>query len=365
MKKTVLLAMVAISTVALSACSSTPDEDPEVVLQKAWEKLASQSLEQKSGEAVISAKGSGDFEGTDFSADVSLDINVDASESAEDPNVSMKVDLNGEGTLEGQSGKVSLAGELRSLGETSYFFLEDVGVDTGNPQNDSMVTFVSTLFKSKWFSIDSALLEGSGLTGNEINPEEYLRVFSQNQILTFKEDLGSRTYKVDLDPEAFANFMIESAKLQGEELPEEGIAFLKSSMAPEVIKAAGVSYDIRVTIDKEYNFSWIKLDFTMDTPDSEDKIDLLVEADMQGEPQNGSIEGTLELEVEGSESGSLTMSFSIDSKEKEVLVEAPENAEPFDPSLFLGGGLGAGLGGDDLMVNDLEGMMPPEAELGN
>ncbi len=350
----------AISTFTLSACESTPSEDPTTVIKKAWEKLADENQELSAGTANIrlEADGTLSFGSDTASVDLDLDMQVDSTKLNE-PKLAMKADISGEGSFQGQSGKASLSGEVRSIDKVAYFFLENFSLDTGQAEVDLMANFAQNFFKSKWISVKEDALDTASLNPEEIDPEKMSQILKENQLIKFNEDLGGGKYNVKIDTEALKNFIValneEGGNMSAEEL--QALQTFNEDLTDAAMEEAGVSYEILVSINNDYEFTWIKIDFDVEDPDTNNTVEILVEANISGNNKNRKGDGSFSLTMTGDEPASIKMNFEASADDSSVSIEIPEGAEEFDPSSFLG--LGGALGAP----SGLEGL-PPEAELG-
>jgi hypothetical protein len=359
MKKMLVVMLMAITTFSLSACTSAPDEDATTVIKKAWEKLVEENEEFETGTIQFDGDAKLTIGENKGNLKINMDLDVDAS-SLENPKVAAKADLSGDGIFEGQAGEAKLSGEIRSIDKINYFFLENFSLDTGDAQVDLMANFAQNFFKSKWISVKDELLDDGSLNPEEIDPEKMLEILKENQMITLKRDMGDRTYEVEIDAGSVKNFIIAVAEETGEDLSASELEGFEEFFTTEKMAEVGVSYDLQVSINSDYEFTWAKIMMDFADPDSEDNIKVAAEVNLKGPVSNRKAEGELSLFLSGEENGSFEMNFNAVTTDTSVSIEVPENAEEFDPSSFLGlgGGLGGGLGAGDL------GGLPPEAELG-
>jgi hypothetical protein len=333
MKKMLVVMMMTVTTFSLSACSSAPDEDAETVLKKAWENFAIENEDIEMGTAILKGKGDLAFAGNKAGFDGSLDAKFDVRNS-DDEKAAIKLDMTADGNFEGQSGKVGLAGEVRVVDKTSYFFLESFSLDTGNAETDLMANFAENFFKSKWISIKDSLFADESTDETELY-KELPEIIKRNQFLDIKEDLGNRKYAVKLNTEKLKTFLLEISKDSETPIDPIDLKDLDDLLAT-------LDYDLYLKIDTEYKITWMKGTMTIKDPDGSDEISSELEMNMS----DNSSDGNLSFELTGEEPGSFNLEFSTEHDESAVTIEAPKDAEEFDPSSFLGlgGGLGGGLG---------------------
>lgn len=336
-----VIALMTVMSVNLAACTSAPDEDAATVLNKAWERLADQNEDYNMGTVGFDGKGSIVVGDDSASVDADLEVKFD-TRNTEKAKTALKIDLTADGSFEGQTGKVGLTGEIRSIEKITYLLLESLTLDTGNAETDLMANFVENFFKSKWISINEDLGLDQSFSADKIDNKKIAEIIRNNIFLTVKEDLGKRKYEVEIDAEKLKTFLMEISKETGEEIKASDLQDLD-------IMLAALNYDLYLQIDTDYKVTWVKGDMTAKDPDSTDIMSFSFEGDLSDKKT----EGKLSVEITGDEAAKMDMDFVATHDDSSVSIEVPADAEEFDPSSFLG--LGGGLGAPGLA---------PEAELG-
>lgn len=235
-----------------------------------------------------------------------------------------ELDVDGEGSMDDADSQ-DLSASMKFVDDNFYFIVNDFPTFTA-PGSESVNTVVA-LFSGKWWSmpLPEEIYEELQLTvPNGESPSEIEQLFEDTDFfMTVVED-GSATvhgvksdkYKVQLNKEAIAEYVVEAAELEGTPM----------------------------TVEEQQDFELVleKVDFDLTIAIAQDGGYLTQVV--------GSINVDLEDgDVEGMEPGdSLDMEMSFDWQffgyKEEFVVEAPEDATPFDLGAMFGApGLGGGL----------------------
>lgn len=341
MKKFLSTLIIGILTISLSACQQTVDEDPQTVIDKAWENLADKNAEYESGTIDAEGKASLEFDNNSGNLEGDLEIKFDSSDP-ENAKTALKMDISANGDFEGSSGSVDLIAELRTLGKDTYVLLEDLNINSEDPQIDLMANFIGNAYKSQWISVPSDLAgEGADdlFSTDHFKGKQVSEIAKKHNFFEAKEDLGNRKYELSINTEKLKAYLVEVGKITESEIKQSDLEDID-----EVLN--NLDYTLIVQIDTDYEIEWIKGSVVASDPLEDQQMTFVFE----GTLDDDHAEGTLDLSVTGSTPGKLSVEFSADHNSRKVTIETPEDAQEFDLGSLLGGGLGGGLDEPDLDI---------------
>jgi len=334
MKKTLSILLLPLIAFSLTACKQeVSDEDPQTVINKAWEHMADKNVEYEMGTIDFDGKINLAFEGSEGSVEGTAKVSFDTSDAA-DPKTAIELNMDADGSFEGSAGSVKLLGEIRNLEKKTYLFLEQLSLDTGDPNTDLMGNFVENLFKSQWILLPTELtgLEDEELLNAEdlIN-KEVAELTKKHNFFEVEKDLGDRKYELKINPDKFKAYLIELSKLSGEEpLTETDLAEIDQVFNE-------LDYTFQVQIDKDYNLTWVKGNITAQDPEDSDEMIISFE----GNIDDNKTDGKMNLEITGEEQGSMSLEFTAKHDDSRVSIKVPADAQELDlESLFGFGGAG-------------------------
>jgi hypothetical protein len=303
MKKLFSILVVA-SLFALSGCGAKNDENAAKDIQESIVNLSG----VQSGKFVAEVSGdlTGNFgvETEDVSFSAELSGAYDNGER-ENPTFSFKID--GEADVP-EVGAQSLDAEIRLSDGQFYFVLNDIS-DFGG----QLPTALISPFLGQWFFMElpadysETLAAYSGDESEMTEEEVALKELFKNTVLFSSvknmggEDVdGDSTtrYYVELDKDAFATYLVESAKIVGEEMTEQDLTDLREGL--------------------EY------FDFSGDIWISDDSATFK------------KLAGTLTLNDVDGVSGDLSIAYTVNDIGETIEVAIPEGAEEFDPLALMG-----------------------------
>lgn len=349
MRKSISLIIITLLAFSISACGQTSDEDPQTVINKAWVKLADKNAEYESGEIDFDIKA--DLEVAEDKGSISGTGNLKFDSSdMNNAKTSLKADLSANGSLSGQSGKVDLAGELRTIGEKIYVLLDDLELDTGDSQTNLMANLIGNLYKSQWIELPKSDDSTFDLETENFKGKDVAEIAKKHNIFQVKEDLGGRKYELVLDTEELKAYFQDVAEFNDEEISAADLAAI-DKVTDEV------DYSLQVEIGKDYSLDWIKASLKADDPDKNQSIDI----DLEGNIGENKSDGVITMNFQGETPGKIMLDVEASHSPKSVVIEAPKDAQLFDPSSLFGLGAGefpdTGLGDSSASDEDLESLL--------
>ncbi|MDF2379537.1 MAG: hypothetical protein P1V18_04965 [Candidatus Gracilibacteria bacterium] len=321
---------------SLVACSEPQiDEDAQTVINNAWLKLADKNASYETG--IIDIDGSIDIDFDSTSIELSGDGKL-TFDSSDPKNVKtiLDIDVDGNGTLEGQNGGISLEGEFRTLKEKLFVFLKSLSIETDDPQASFMANLVEGAFKDQWYAIpvpenDLIPSDESLLSTKNFKGKEAAEIAKKHNFFDLKEETGYRTYSLTVNPDKLKGYINAVSQLNGTETTAEDLAAVDALLLTS-------EYSIEVTINSEYDITWLKTDLMANDPENNQKVTL----NFKGSFENDESDGDLTIKTEGEVPGTLKISFDTEhNMNTSVNITEPEGAQDFDPAQMLG--LGGGL----------------------
>lgn len=317
MKKILAFFVLTLSFFVLTACSADENEDPQTVINRAWEKMADENAGKTSGEIIFSGTVKAAFEKSTANLEGNGSLLYDSKNLA-NPKTSLKISLKGKADIEGKAGDVDVKGELRSVDKQMYFFLENVVLNTPDPQTNLITNLLSNLYKSQWISFPFSAPAGS-VEPAPISPEEIATIAKANNFLVAEKNLGKRTYEVRIDQEKFQIYLQEVSKLMGSPLTSEALVPLNNLLQQ-------LDYTAEVSVDGNYDFTWVSLTASTKPQGTEDKLEVKLKLNFDDEET----ESTFSAIITGSSPGNFDLSLKTDHQDTSVTIEAPKDAKPFD-----------------------------------
>lgn len=338
-KRFLVLSLSLLSVVSLSACESAPTgEDPQAVIDKAWEKLADKNAEYTRGHIELEGKASLEVEDSKGNISGSAEVMFD-SEKIEESKSAIKMDVEADGTFSGSSGKVSLEGEVRNFVDKTYIYLEDLEIDTGDAQTNLMANIVGNLYKSKWTALPTGTFSPTDLPALEaerFRGKEVAEIAKNNNFFEVDQDLGDGKYQLKINPEKLKTYLREVSQVTENPLSEEDLRDVDAIFAE-------LDYQLQVKIDSDYELTWIMGNLSAEDPVENQQMTLAFEGTLDDDES----EGFLDLQLTGDSPGKLRVDFEAEHHAGgDVSIAVPEDAEDFDLGSLLGGGLPTGLPGD-------------------
>jgi len=330
MKKVVLVIFSIFFALNISACKEKLAEDPQDIVDKAWEKLIDKNIGKESGE----------FE---FDGKANLEIGEDAGEltgkgtvsadlsDPDSPKISLKGTISAEGTLNASSGKIDITGELRSIEENMYLLIDNLVVDTGDAQTTMMVNLISSFYKSQWIEIPNQKDNTLDIEATDFTGEEVSNIAKKHKIFRAEKHLGKRRFKLTIDPQALKDYLRDVAEIQNEEISEENLASID-----QLLKE--LNYELSVGINEDYDIDWVKTIISATDPLEDQSVKLVFETSIN----DNETDGELDINIKGETPGEISATFSGKHNERSVKIEKPDNVQTLDPAALLGG-MGTGL----------------------
>lgn len=353
MKKFLAVILLCGLSITLSACSKTSNEDPQTVVNRFLQEIAGKTVDYKAGKIVFTGKGSLDAAGNSAALEGTTDVSFDSTDTNNSKSA-IKLDLKGNGTLEGKSAKVGLKGELRTVNKKLYVYLEDLSVDSEDPSTSMMAGLFGGFLKGKWNEIPGAIedSEANPLDSQNLSADQMKVIATNNPFLTVVKDLGDRTFEVKIDIVKLKAYISEMAKVAQTPVTQEDLD------AIDKIFASLGEYSIVLQIDEEYDLEHLKASLMVDDPAQNQKLTVNIDADFDED----STEGSFDISVSGEEPTKLHLEGRAEHKKSSrESIEAPADAKVFDMNEIMGG-LGGGLstGSGAAGMTGLEGVPAPE-----
>ncbi|MDP2691888.1 MAG: hypothetical protein Q8O95_05830 [bacterium] len=336
MKKSLkLFLVISLSLSVLTACNKNSNEDPQTVINNAWEKLADKQAAYEIGKINFDGRADLDYDGSKANLKGNGELQFDSSDK-ENPVSALKLDLDGKGSFEGSEGSVELTGEIRTIKNTLYLMLESLNIDTGDAQTNLMANLVGNLYKGQWISIPNPTEEAKkAFDAENFKGKAVAEVARKNNFFELKKDLGNRKYELQINAEKLKTYLREVSKVNGQELSAEDLMAVD-----EVLKT--LVYSFQVGIGNDYELTWLKGDFTVNNPETDlsqtgeiQTMNLSFEVDLK----DSTSQGTITLNIGGDTPGSFSTTFSATHEKGGVSIEIPADAQNFDPEALLGGGM--------------------------
>jgi len=328
MKKLLSILIVFFFSFNIIACEQASDEDPQTVIDKAWEKLADKNAEYESGEIEFDIKAKLEI-GTD-KGNISGNGTVQFdSTDLEEAKTALKTKLSADGSLSGKSGKVDLEGEMKTIGKDMYVLLDNLNLDAGDPQTNLMANLIANLYKSQWIELPRPDLDTFETEPRSFQNKEVAAIAKKHNIFEVEKDLGRRKYQLVLNTDEVKEYFKEVAALNDETISNTDLAAI-DNLSEEV------EYELKVKISKEYDLEWIQANIKADDPENDQAVILEVEGNIGDEESDGYVE----LDFQGETPGHIRIDAEASHSPKSVNIEAPDNAQSFDPSALFGTGAG-------------------------
>ncbi|MGE3278467.1 MAG: hypothetical protein AB7J40_01535, partial [Candidatus Altimarinota bacterium] len=323
MKKFLSLIVVLSLGFTLTGCKKAPEGDAQTVINMAWEKMAEKNAGYQSGEITFSGKGN--IEAENNRADISGSGNVQF-DGTDKKNVksAIALDLSANGEIEGQKGKIDLKAQVRMLEKTLYLFMENVNIDTGDPQTNVMANLIGNLYKSQWISLPGGDLETTDVAIENFTGAEIAEVAKKHHFFEVKEDLGNGRYEVVINQEKLKAYLKEVSELNESPMTEEDLEAIDMLFST-------ISYSLKVEIDNDYDLTWVKGDIKATDPTENQQM----MASFEGTMDDNTSTGYIDLALSGTTPGKARVEFDIEHEEKTVTNEKPENAQDLDPAALL------------------------------
>lgn len=333
MRNLKFVTLIVIVTVSFSACSwfGGGEEEANVQYGEDVQEGISNLTKVKSASYDLTLSGKVESDNPDVDGYETMDLLLSftgAYDNGDRANPKFSMELAVAGSAD-DGAEEKAYGELRLINNSLYFVLSQLTDFAGEIPEGMVEPFIG-----KWWSVPlppeymSSFNTYSG-DQSEMTPEEkeLTELFENTKFLTDVEYRGeedvngamSSHYKGTLDKEAIVNFVIASGKIMGT-LSKQDIETTKESMT-EGLEKIEMSGDIWIGKDDKIARKW-QGNFAYENS----KADLSVDFDV---------------------------TYTVDNLNEPVVLEAPENSEPFDVlSLLMGG---AALGGEiDLGAGDLD-----------
>jgi hypothetical protein len=227
----------------------------------------------------------------------------------DDPKFTLKIDA--KGTIDGGK-EQSIAGEMLLANKNFYFTVGKLNIEAVPELYKTAID----QFMNKWWSVELPPESFSKLTAGaaddkDLTPEQkqIKDLLEKTQFFKNVSDLGAdkvgevaaEKYSVELDKEAFKNYLTEAAKISGQDSQQPDAAQIDKFMALVEFKGN----------------VWVSKDDQMLR-----KIDGTVKVAPGTETDNSTI--------------TLQATYTVDNLNKDVKVDAPAKSEKFDISKFLG-----------------------------
>lgn len=329
MKKIISILAILILGVFLSACKNTPKGDPQSIINSAWEKLALRNSTYKSGEMKFSGKGNIEVDSSSAEASGSGTVIFDSTDE-KNMKSAISVDLNGNGDLEGKKGKFALKGQLKLLEKSIFVFLENLNLETDNPQTNMMANLLGNLYKSQWITLPSNTVETPDTVSlDSFKTEKVAELAKKHHFFEIKEDLGNGRYEVIVNVEKLKEYLKEIGELNQVPLTAEDLAAIDNFFKT-------ITYTLQVGIDGDYDLTWAKGTINANDETEGQTLNLSFE----GNIDDNQSDGFIDLAMDGTTPGKARVEFEIEHEEKPVTIDKPADAKDFDLGALLGGGLG-------------------------
>lgn len=332
MKKFIALFSIILFAFTISACKPKVDENPQAVLDQAWIKLADKNAEYESGEIKFEGKGNLEVGADKGSIEGSGGLLFDTSDP-DDSKSAITADLKANGTLEGQSGEISIKGELRTLGENLYINIENFVLKTADPQIDLMGNLIGNLYKSQWIAIPQGI--NDSFETEQFKGKEVSEIAKKHNFFNIKKVLGYRNYELEINAEELKEYFKEVALLNGGSISDEELLSIDQLLTL-------VTYTLEVSIGDDYELEEVEGKANIKDPTKNQTIDLSFNVTLE----ENSTDGSIELELTGESPAHVLLDFKTTHEAKSVSIEVPEEAQIFDPDSLFGFG-----GGGDSEAN--------------
>ena len=336
--------LMSVLSMSLFGCQQAAhNEDPQAVLDKAWQRLVDKNVEYESGTIALDGSGSIDMEGSEASIDGELTVTFDGRDP-ENGTSAVSADIDAEGSFEGMTGKISLEGEIRQMKDKIYLLLKDLKVESDDQQTASMANLMAGLYKNQWISMpnDGSTALNTAATLDIAKQKEIAEVAKKHNFFEVAEDLGNNKYSIRMNPEKMKAYLTEVAQVSADaEILEEDLMAID-----ELFQTS--DYTLEVQIGPEYEIQWAEGNFVISEPDSGESLTLTFE----GNVGKKNSDGVIDLKLTGASPGSLHLDFTAQHDFSDVTIEVPEDAQEFDPLKMMG------LGGDmaDPDMDKMDGM---------
>ncbi|MDP3976192.1 MAG: hypothetical protein Q8P95_04735 [bacterium] len=344
--KNFLSLMLAITlSFTLISCSQEPLEDDQAVWNQTWQKFSDISESFEVGHVLVQ----GNVELNSGKEKASLEGKVNLGFDSRDPEkgvLQLGIDLQADGNLGDQAGKVGVKAELRGLGGLLYARVENFDLLTDNAQTNLFVNMMAAELTSKWFSFP---IDGSGAISIKADPLQGKlmgEVAKKHQFLIIKEVLGNRHYQLEVDVPILKEYLQEVAAVSEQPMNKETLTAIDEYFEEP-------DYQLSVKVGSEFQIEELNLTLNADDLEVGQKLAAHLHLTL-GENQT---EGDFNLDLTGEEPMSLTGSFQAQHDENDVEISEPEASEPFDlQNLIPFGGMGANLGSEELSEELLDGL---------
>ena len=150
-----------------------------------------------------------------------------------------------------------------------------------------------------------------------------------------------------INPEKLQNYLVELSKLTGEDISQADLAEVEQFLND-------LDYTLQVKISNDYDLEWVKGEMNIVNPENSDEV--IVE--FEGNLSDDKTDGKFSLQLNGATPGSVSFDFTAEHDEESVTIEAPADAQEFDPNTLFEFG-GAGLGAPAGTTPGLEGLITP------
>jgi|CXWL01.1.fsa_nt_gi hypothetical protein len=334
MKKILFAILMLGLTVSLSACERKPTAEDQTMVDKFLVHIAAKTVEYKAGKIDLDGKGSLESGGNKASLKGTTKVSFDSTD-ANNSKSSIKLDLKGDGTIEGKSANLEVKGEVRTVNKKLYVFLEDLGVDSSDATTGMMASMVGGYLKGKWNEIPGAIdaSDATTLDTQNVSPEQIKTIASNNSFLKVVNVVGNRTYEVKIDAAKLKKYLSDLGEANKTPATQEDLAGID-----QLITSLG-EYYLELQIDENSELTHFKTDITVSDPEKSQQLKVKIDASLDGD----STEGSFDLTVDGDEPASIHLEGRADHRMSDREdIEAPADAKVFDLGAIMGG-LGAGI----------------------
>lgn len=328
MKKITSVFLVLFLSFSLSACQKKEiaSEDPQTIVNKAWEKQVKKQLESTKGTYAV--EGEGKLSMDKSSAEIKGKGEVKFNNEKDQERFGVSLDMSGKGDLEGKTGNFDLKGELRWLQKKLFARFDKLALKTDDPQFNVMANLISNFYQSQWIEFPLEKLNPTLFTGpssDQKNMAALIEAAGKNPFFDVVQDRGDRTFEVMVNPEKLITYLNAIREIQGgTEMPE----------AEAINKFfQDLKYQLQIRIDDNYNLTWIKMNGSAADLTTQQKADLSFESTI--DDQGTDIQGN--LSYSGKQTGSVEGRLKTSQKSKKASLDAPRDAKPFDLGGLFGG----------------------------
>ena|GEM_PF-6487454 len=329
MKKLSLLSLTMILSLSLFGCGKAVSEDPTVMLNKAWEKQIQKDSDYQKGSVSAEGKLSIDYDHNNVDLNGKGAVQFDMSKP-EDRKVGLTLDLKGKGTVAGKSADSSITGEMRAVGKKVYALVNNLSLNTDDPQTNMMANFMTNLYKGQWVSFPVDIFDPSTIrlpVNDEKMRRQIVEMAKSNNFFEVKKDLGNRTLEVVVSGEKLKSYLTAVGKIQGTEVTPEYLASIDKTLAD-------TKYSLQVSISKSYDISAFNLTITSKDTEKNLNLDAKVSWTSDGNTSHWKGDANLGGDIAGKLSGDFTTTWTNVTGNLEV----PKDSKPFDLGNLLGGG---------------------------